>query len=309
MNATIGRRRGTAPVAPVARAAGLAAAALWLLAPPMVHAQTPVPGLLTRRYEVGVRLHYHMEGSNQGRDRLQRYRADADGTVTRDSLGRFVEEFEWSHLVQNDTAVVLQAGTASVRQRLTLAPEYMIPPDVRSSSPALTGPVLDLATFYVDLWIAAKLPLARAGDHFRFAGRGSNSWADGGQVVIGEDAIDFDFTLAALDTAARVARVVARHVPPDSSRVRLPAEWMRVPAYGVPNNWVQVTREPDGSWVAAVGRETFVDTLTVDLRDGRLVAAPMDNPVDVLGRRCTDAELTACGEPERYRIVRRIEVR
>ena len=309
MRTMVTRRPETAAYAPAAhaaRAVGFVAAVVWLLMPPMARAQLPEPGLLARRYELGARLHYHMEGTNQGRERLQRYQADADGSVGRDTLGRFVEEFEWSHLVANDTAVVLPAGTAAVRQRLTLAPEYMIPANMRATSPALVGPVLDMLNFYIDLWVAAKLPLARPGDHVHVAGRGSNSWADGRRLLIGEDAIDFDFTLTAVDTAAGVARVTVRHVPPDSSRVRLPAEWMRVPAYGLPNNWVQVARESDSSWVASVGRESFDVVLTVDLHDGRLLAAEMDNPVDVLERRCTDAALSACGEARRYRILRRI---
>jgi hypothetical protein len=68
--------------------------------------------------------------------------------------------------------------------------------EYRAVHPGLVGPVLDLLTFYVDLWITAKLPLARRGDHFALPGRGSNSWADGRTLIIGEDDDDVGFALS-----------------------------------------------------------------------------------------------------------------
>jgi hypothetical protein len=288
--------------------AAVVLAAGWALTPLSARAQAP-PGLFARRYVAGEELHYVMEATNENRQHLLRYHAQADGVVGRDSLGRFVEQFEWSHLVRNDTVVNLLPGSAAVRQRLTLAPEYMIPLDIRAAHPRLVGPVLDLLTFYVDLWMAAKLPLAHAGDHFAFPGSGSSSWADGRILIIGEDAIDFDVTLTAVDSAGGMAKLTVRHVPPAQARVHLPADWMKVAAYDSPNNWVEVTRTPDGGYVASIGRETFDVTLTVNLNDGRLLSADMDNPVDVLERVCSDSALSTCGEPVRYRIFRRIALR
>lgn len=265
-------------------------------------------GVLARRYREGDSLHYEMVATNAYRDRVLRYSARAVGVVQRDSLGHFVEDFEWSALVRNDSAVALPAGTASVHERLSLAPEVVPAPDIRHTSPLLVGPALDLLTFYVDVWLAAKLPLGKAGDHLRVPGPGATSWADGQVVTLGEDAIDFDVTLTAIDSLAKLARLTVRHVPPDSSRVRLPADWMRGPLYATPNNWVEITRR-DETYVAAVGRESFEVQLDVRLGDGRIVAAHMDNPVDVLERTCTDAVLLRCGAPVRYRIVRTIALR
>ncbi len=86
-------------------------------------------------------------------------------------------------------------------------------------------------------------------------------------------------------------------------------DWMKAPVSGVANNWVQVARADSGRWVAAVGRETFDVTLKVDLRDGRLLAASMENPVDVRERACAESTLVNCGEAVRYRILRKISVR
>lgn len=169
--------------------------------------------------------------------------------------------------------------------------------------------MLDLLTFYVDLWIAAKMPLAAVGAHARFPGRGTNSWADGHDVILGEDAIDFDITLTAVDSAKGTVRVTVRHVGPDEPRIKATAEWMRAPVVDVPNNWIQIERGPGGTFIAGIGKETFDVELTVSMSDGRILAATMDNPVDVLERVCTDRELSSCGEPRRYRILRKIAIR
>lgn len=283
----------------------LVCATLLVAAPLRAQGQS----LLARRYREGDSLHYQMEASNQDRDRLLRYTAHVDGAVHRDSLGRFVEDFEWSHLVLDDSATALPGGTPAVRQRLTLAPEFMLPPDVGHTYPALIAPVLDLLTFYVDLWLSAKLPLAHAGDHVRVPGHGPNSWADGRRLVLGEDAIDFDITLTSVDTLQRLARLEVRHLPTSDLHVTLPADWMRAPLFDSPNNWVQVAHADSGRYIAGVGRETFDVQLAVSLTDGRLLSAAMVNPVDVLERTCSDAALTACGDSVRYRILRTIVLR
>ena len=265
-------------------------------------------GLLARRYHEGDSLHYHMVATNRDRQRLLQYSADVDGVVQRDSLGRYVEVLEWSHLVRDNSVVHLSASGPAVRQRLTLEPGYMIVPDIPATDPALIGPVADLLGFYVDARLAAKLPLARVGDHVRVPGHQVGSWADGRTLLVAEDAVDFDVTLSAVDSVAGVARLIVRHSPSDSLRVQLKADWMRVPAYGTSNNWVQVSHEPSGAYRAAVGRETFDVELTVDLGDGRIRSATMVNPVDVLERMCSDEALTSCGEPRRYRILRRVAI-
>jgi hypothetical protein len=61
--------------------------------------------------------------------------------------------------------------------------------------------------------------------------------------------------------------------------------------------------------VAGVGRETFDVTIDVRLSTRAIVTATMDNPVDLVERVCRDASLTTCGEPYRYRILRRISLR
>ncbi len=93
-------------------------------------------------------------------------------------------------------------------------------PNLAGVDPALIGPVTDFLNFYVDLQLAMKEPsLTGAGSHALVTHGKPNSWADGKRVLIGEDAIDFDITLATLDIVAGVAVVIVRHVPPATARV------------------------------------------------------------------------------------------
>jgi hypothetical protein len=269
-------------------------------------AQAGGPSLLARRYQLGDSLHYAMDASNQDRTQTIRYSARADGVVAKDSLGRFVEDLEWSHFVRDGAAVALPAGTAAVHQRLTLAPDVMLAPDVAHADPRLIGPVLDLFTFYVDLWLSAKMPLVHAGDHAHLPRNTTNSWADGRYVILGEDAIDFEMTLLSVDSAAGRAKLQVRHVPPVTAVVHAPVAWMQAPLFETPNNWVEIHKAADTSYVAAVGRESFDVQIDVRLTDGSILGATMDNPVDVVERVCRDAALASCGEPRRYRILRRI---
>ena len=83
---------------------------------------------------------------------------------------------------------------------------------------------------------------------------------------------------------------------------------MRVPVSDTPNNWVEVTKNDNGTYTAAVGQEIFNAAIKVSLVDGRILSARLDNPVEALERKCTDATLVTGDNPIRYEIRRQIEV-
>ncbi len=274
--------------------------------------QTATP--LARRYVEGETARYVMTGVNQGREHTIKYTAEAEALIKRDEQGRFIEEVRWTRLMLAGQEIPLDEASANFRQRVSLDPSVnMTPPspkDITGINPMLIGPVFDFMTFYVDLHPALHQgKLKRAGDHVRIAHSQPNSWADGTNVIIGEDCIDFDLTLQRIDETRAVLNV--RHVPPPESSIRLPAPWMheRVNPRS-PNNWVQVQRDAaSGGFVAAAGHETFDVVITIDRATGSILAATMDNPVDVVQWHCIDEALTDCGEPMKFRIHRRIELR
>jgi hypothetical protein len=142
----------------------------------------------------------------KGQNESWRYEIDAESIVKKDPSGRFFEEYKWSNMTSDGHPLPLSPSAANYRQRLTLDPAQ-IPsaPDLKDADPNMIGPITDLMTFYVDLWLPSKLGvLHKAGDHFHFHNfMPPSSWADGKRVLVGEDAIDFDMTLKSVDPPFR----------------------------------------------------------------------------------------------------------
>jgi hypothetical protein len=161
--------------------------------------------IFSRRYSLGETLLYRMSGRNQDSRGLRVYTATASGTVTSNSSGLSVVPFSWSDLVWNGEALPLSPADATMRETLSLDPRYKLTvPDLSKVNPKLIGPITDLLTFYADLQLADRhTELKKPGDHVFFKYAGSNSWADGQYVLIGQDAIDFDITLKSIDPRRR----------------------------------------------------------------------------------------------------------
>src|SRR5258706_2846752 len=280
--------------------------------PPPQSASRADHNILTRRYQGGEKLTYHMKGTNRDHSGTRVYEAQATGVVKKNAGGKFIEEYAWSNLIVNSVPVALSPAVTNFRQLVSLDTFEGVP-DLSQVLP-LIGPITDLLTFYSDLRLAATQgSLAHAGDHLYFKHGTPNSWADGNYVLTGEDSIDSDIALAAVDFPNKTATVVVRHVVPARPQIKLPADWMRAPVSGTSNNWVQVSKNSDSKsdadkYTAAVGEETFDVELKVSLANGRIMSATLDNPVEVLQRDCADLALTKCGDPVRYEISRRIEI-
>jgi hypothetical protein len=177
------------------------------------------------------------------------------------------------------------------------------------TDPKMSGPILDLMTFYVDLWITNKVgALQHPGDHFYLPIPQAGSWADGTQVLIGKSHTDFDLNLQSIDPVKQTAVIVIHHVPPSHPDLRLPAQWMQAPVADTANNWVEVTKTKEGKYKAGVGKETFDVTITISTADGKILSATMENPVVTSMRECEDAALTKCGAAQPHTIHRHIEI-
>lgn len=262
--------------------------------------------VLLRHYQDGERLRYQMKGVNEN----WHYEIQADGIVKQDSAGAYFEEYGWSHLISDGQKISLSSASTDFHQKVTLDPKGMPSfPDLGKVDTRLIGPITDFMTFYVDLWLAEKTgQLVKAGDHFYFKRGTPNSWADGNYTLLGEDSIDFDLTLKAVDVASNTATVIVRHVPPEKPEVKLPAEWMHKPVGDTANNFVQVQKIADGKYTASVGKETFDVELKASLKDGKILSGTLHNTVETIERECTDAAVTSCGDPKAHSILRQIEI-
>lgn len=290
-------------------ALALALAACGATGPAPGEPAPPKVDPLARRYVLGEIVRYGMTGVHEAPQGTTRYAAECEGIVKRREDGAFYEETRWTRVEVNGEPVELDAGSSAFRQQLSLDPRFEMPmPDVRAVSPRLIGPIFDLMTFYVDLHPSLRGDrLGAPGDRALVAHGKPNSWADGNFVILGEDCIDFELALE--EVREHSARLRVRHVPPATATIRLPADWMRDPIGERPNNWVQVSRDGRGGFLASVGTETFDVELNIARPSGRIVSATMDNPVDFVTRPAKDEALTDGGAPVRGRIHRRIELR
>ena len=266
----------------------------------------PKPNPLHRQYREGEKLVYRMNGVNEA----WHYSIQADGVVKKDPSGAFFEEYTWSKMESAGQPLTLSPQTADFRQRISLDPDQNPSvPDFTKVDPKLIGPIADFMTFYTDLWLAIKVgQIKQAGDHFYVPNGVPNSWADGSHVVLGESAIDFDLTLKSVNPIDGSAVLLARHVPPQKPQIKLPAAWMQTPVADTANNWVGVSKNQDGSYTAAVGKETFDVEIKLSLADGKILSASMDNPVQTIERKCSDAALTQCDAAKPHTILRKIEI-
>jgi hypothetical protein len=260
---------------------------------------------LARHYTEGEKLIYQMKGDNDG----WIYEVQANGIVKKDSSGHCVEEYGWSDFKSN-APMSLSAASLSFRQTLSLDPA--IPPAIPNLSlvqPFLIGPITDMLTFYADLFLAIRQSdLKRPGDHAYVEVGLPASWADGNYVTLGEDSIDFDLTLKELNASTQAATLLVRHVPPAQPKVKLPAAWMQAPVADTPNNWVQVSKNQAGKFVAAVGQETFDVEIKISLKDGKILSATLGNVVKTRNRECSDSTVLDCGQPSDHQIHRQIEL-
>jgi hypothetical protein len=246
-----------------------------------------------------------MKAENNG----AKYQVLITSTTRKKGDGSFVEEVGWSDLVSDGKPRVLTSTAEAFRLEVTLGGGLpFVMPDL-STLPGLVGPVLDVLTFYADQFLAIHrgAALQGPGDRVFVEMDLVPSWADGQRVLLGEDHIHIEISLIRVDRSAGLAMLLVRHVPPADPKIRLPADWMRTPVAGTPNNWVQVRKTATG-YAASIGRETFDVQLVVSLANGAIVSADMENPVTAITRECRDAALTDCGEATTTPTLRRIQM-
>jgi hypothetical protein len=269
----------------------------------------PDVNLLLRHYHEGEHLTYRVKGVPDwhGHDEVQ-----ADGIVKKDPDGTYFEEYEWS--APSDQGV-------AVRQQISLDPNGKLAlPSFTDADLWLSYPMVQMWGIYIEVRLAVKGKLTRAGDHFHFSFGGPASCLVGKQIPVtnlskcGDDVLlaqfanDFDYTLKDVNRANDTATLVVRHVAPEIPDVKLPAEWMRKPVAGTPNNEVVVRKTGEGTYLTAVGKTTQTDEIVLSLSDGKILSATLDNPGEVVERECADSALTQCGEPQSRSVRARVEI-
>jgi hypothetical protein len=266
---------------------------------------SPNSSPLQRNYNVGEVLSYRIVMAHEMDGKISSsYDAHATGTVKQNANGTYYEEFLWTKLFEDGAEVNLSKESHDLRQTLSLAPGFKlsIPPELPKIDASLIGPVTDLLTFYVDDSLAIRQPtIRRAGDHIFLKTSIASSWG------AGQDCIDFDVTLLAIDKIQNTATLKVSHVPPSTICIQPPADWMKNQVMDTPNNWFEIESHAD-KWIASAGKEAFDVELNVDLVSGIIHSATMTNPVDFESRECGDKDLKNCSGPVKHRIVRQLKL-
>ena len=267
-------------------------------------ASDPSPLIPPRTYVPGELSRYQMTGDNHG----WQYTITATDITKRDATGSFYEEISWSNLSSN-APMTLSPDSLAFRERLSLDPKAPPPsiPDLGHVQPALIGPITDLLTIYSDLWLSQRSHLSRIGETIHIPHNQPNSWADGQRVLLGQDAIDFEFKVQSVNPEHHTVTLLARHVPPQHPKIETSAAWMQQPVADTPNNWVEVEHQ-GAKYIAQVGKETFDNELVIDSRNGSILSAKLHNPVTLITRECDDPALEHCTTPHPGTILREVSL-
>ncbi|OGR95879.1 MAG: hypothetical protein A2016_10890 [Elusimicrobia bacterium GWF2_62_30] len=267
------------------------------------------PGPIHRSYTEGEVFKYRLTleySETAGKDSVTI--SDGEGAVKKGADGVFYEEWKWTGTSRDGSAAVLTADALSSRQFLSLDPGYKLSIPDLSKAYQLIEPITDTLTFYADVQLAARKGLLlKAGEQLYVEHGRPNSWA-GGPTLKGYDCIDFDLTVTEVDRKAGTATLKALHVPPAHGCAEAPAPWLGVPVAATANNWYQVRRQPDGTYAAGAAKEIFDDVIRLSLADGRILSATQYNELTGESRACRDEQLTDCGAPEKFKIVRKLSL-
>ncbi len=266
-----------------------------------------VPSGMARRYTEGEVMKYRLELDYSGSGEPGSVEiSSAVITVNKTPDNVFYESIQWTGKSENGAEVRLSTESLEFRQKVSLDPGFKLAiPDLSQVLP-LIEPVVDTLTFYADVQLAVRKGVSpEAGQHLYVAHGMPNSWA-GGPVMVGRDCVDFDITVTDVDAVNNWALLQVLHLPPPGGCGVPPAPWMRTPDTETPNNWYQVRKEADGSYTAGAAVETFDDEIKISLTDGRILSASQVNPLSGEKRVCKDAELTDCGQPQKFSINRRL---
>jgi hypothetical protein len=183
--------------------------------------------IANRDYTVGEKLRYRMTGLNRSSGSEQTYTVDSFHTVKTDGE-TILEEISW-----------VDDEEPGFRQKLSLDLSYNQPfPNPAIIPPHLVGPAFDLLTFYVDYRLILDSKLTEPGDSAYIEHGKPSSWA-AGNLLVGEDCLDFEISLEAV--FSDIMRFKVQHISPRKGIcVKLSAPWMKESVVaGQFNNWVQ----------------------------------------------------------------------
>ncbi|MFI5128970.1 MAG: hypothetical protein ACHQFX_03215 [Chitinophagales bacterium] len=248
---------------------------LWLacLIPGLGLAQT----VKFRKYKKGQKFHYQLTTESfRNHQPDSRTIAVSKHTVIEDA-GSFAEEIEWitkTVFSKKDTFHLDSLAKKVPHYKISLAPGgYLkIPP---LTIPEMTGEITDLHSFYVA--ISPALHIQQLGPN-RLSFRDTilkGNFADGNQVLAGEDCIQVSQKLLIKDKGITIIKTSFE--PPDFMSIVPFIDTIGKQLFNSHNNFQMVRKGAGGKVDLLWGIEEFVITSTLDNNTGQVLKADMIN--------------------------------
>lgn len=248
---------------------------------------------LGRRYVPGERFQYRLVQTETRADETTRIEAISDHQVVAGDAGSEpFEQVRWLNLGAPggpDEA----AARALAPYPLSLGVREILSSPRPGGSVALLGMVTDLQTFYVAVSRGLGIGHLKAvGDSHTRPDLVIGDFEDGQVILSGRDCTQATLLLKAM--TAETVVIESRFEPPAASCLGADApDQTHDVAAAAPDNFHMVRRAGD-QVLDLGGHESFVIVSTLRRSDGQLLAAEMDNRLDLAGRICSDATLAQC---------------
>ncbi|HET6995008.1 MAG TPA: hypothetical protein VFI06_08495 [Chitinophagaceae bacterium] len=208
-----------------------------------------------------------------------------------DDSGRLAEEIKWisKKSVGKETAQLDSTAQKVPPYKISLQPggRLKIP---ALTIPEMTGEITDLNTFYVAVSPALHIHKLDPG-HLSFIDSVlKGNFADGKQIINGEDCIQVKQRLLIKDK--KTTTVETSFLPPFYTGITPYIDTIGKQSFEVPNNF-QMVRKGAGDKVNLLwGVEKFIITSTIDNRTGMILQAEMINLLNLRMRYNASADLS-----------------
>jgi hypothetical protein len=263
---------------------------ILLLLPAAVFSQ----GLKNRVYKPGEVFKYRLttEASNNGRAAPKSV-SISQHRVVNDS-GYFSEEVTWIskkiYLSEKDSLDLSEKAKEVPPYRISLVPgEHLKIPPLKI--PEMTGEITDLNTFYVA--IAPAMHASRLNKNLTFFTDSSvrGKFADGKQILAGEDYIQVTQRLLKKDKDVTI--IETSFLPPDTFGIVPYLDTIGKKTFNSYNNFQMIRAGKEDNKVSLLwGVEAFVVTSTVDNKTGQLLQAVMVNELQLRMRLNASKDLS-----------------
>jgi len=159
--------------------------------------------------------------------------------------------------------------------------------------PEWTGAITDFITFFVPLQSGLGMrELSEVGDRFNAPEPSIGDWADGTDILFGNDCTQP--TLELTDETEFVFRVRAEFAAPETDCLPFPYEVMRERVDPeTPNNFAQIRHTASG-YMVMWGVETFTVNLTLGRSDSVVGHGELENHLNLILRGGCDEALENC---------------